>query len=133
MSEIYHRNTLISNVNSKNKKEKKRKRNMILNFRVSLEEKRLIEERIALSGLKKQDFFIQSCMHQSIITYGNVRTFNEINNRIDVIEKILNSINRADELELEVLESLRMILEILNGLKYRDDLNKQKKLDFEKE
>lgn len=121
MAQIYHRDTLISNINSKKIKEKQRKRNLILNFRVSPEEKRLIDERIRLSGLKRQDFFIQSCMHQKIITYGNIRTFSEINKRINVIEKTLNSLHKVDELDLDTSESLRMILEILNGLKFIDD------------
>lgn len=119
MTQIYHRSTLISNTKAKEKKEKRRKRNTILNFRVSEEEKKLINERIRLSGLKRQDFFIQSCMYQKIVTYGNIKTFTEIYKRLDYIEKTINSLQSIDELDIELLESLRMILEILDGVQLK--------------
>lgn len=119
MAQIYHRSTLVSNTKAKEKKEKRRKRNVILNFRVSEEEKKLINERITLSGLKKQDFFIQSCMYQKIVTYGNIKTFTEINKRLAYIEKTINSLQSVNELDIELLESLRMILEIFDGLQMK--------------
>lgn len=54
------------------KNEKNRYRNVIMNFRVTQEEKEKIENRIALSGLNKQDYFIQSLMNQQVICYGNI-------------------------------------------------------------
>ena len=39
---------------------KNRKRSMIMNFRVTPEEKELIEARIKLSGLSKETFFIDT-------------------------------------------------------------------------
>ena len=41
------------------KNEKNRKRNRILNFRVSQEEYDLINKQVEISGLSKQDYFIQ--------------------------------------------------------------------------
>jgi hypothetical protein len=116
MAKIYRRDTLISGVRPKKKDEKKRKRNTIVNFRVSPEEKQLLENRIALSGLSKADFFIQSCLHQKVVTYGNVKTFGEIKSWLKVIDRHLQEIEKAEELDVEVLESLRTILEMLNGL-----------------
>jgi hypothetical protein len=116
MAKIYRRDTLISGVRPKKKDEKKRKRNTIVNFRVSPEEKQLLENRIALSGLSKADFFIQSCLHQKVVTYGNVKTFGEIKRWLKVIDRHLQEIEKAEELDVEVLESLRTILEMLNGL-----------------
>lgn len=46
---------------------------------------------------------------------GNVKTFDAIRNEIKVIDEHLLSIKSVDEFELEKLESLRMILEILDG------------------
>jgi hypothetical protein len=116
MAKIYRRDTLISGVRPKKKNEKNRKRNMIVNFRVSPEEKQLIDNRIALSGLSKADFFIQSCIHQRVVTYGNVKTFDEMRKKLSMIESHLQKIEKSEELDLEVLESLRMILEMFNGL-----------------
>lgn len=122
MAQIFRRATLISGVATK-KKDKNRKRNIILNFRVSEKEKHLIEKRIELSGMAKADFLIKSCLHQRIVTYGNVKTFGAIKNQIAVIDKHLMAVQKADELDLEVLESLRAILDILSGLEKENEEN----------
>lgn len=115
MAKIYRRDNLIANVTPK-PKSKKRKRSVIMNFRVSPEEKQLIDNRIALSGLGKADFFIQSCMHQKVSTFGNIRTFEEIKREMLLVDRHLQGIERTEELDVEILESLRMILEMLDGL-----------------
>lgn len=116
MTRIYKRDTLVSGVRSKKKNEKNRKRNKIVNFRVSPEEKQLLDDRIVLSGLTRAEFFIQSCLHQKVITFGNVKTFDVIKKKLAVVDKHLQEITKSEELDLEILESLRMILEILDGL-----------------
>ena len=57
---IYRRSTQVSNTPKKKKDEKARKRNNYLNFRVSPNERTLIERRIELSGLDMSTYFIQS-------------------------------------------------------------------------
>lgn len=116
MTKIYRRDTLVSGVRLKKKNEKNRKRNTIVNFRVTPVEKRLLDERIALSGLTKADFFIQSCLHQKVVAFGNVKTFDAIKKRLAVIDTHIQAISKSEELDLEVLESLRMILEMFDGL-----------------
>lgn len=123
MARIYRRNNLVSGVTPKKKNEKNRKRSVIVNFRVTLEEKQLIDERIALSGLARAEFFIQSCMHQKVITFGNVKTFDAIRKKLLVIDEHLQVVAKAEELDLGILESLRMILEMLAGLEREDEVN----------
>lgn len=123
MAKIYRRNNLVSGVRPKKKSEKKRKRSVIVNFRVTPEEKQLIDERIALSGLARAEFFINSCMHQKIVTFGNVRTFDEMKRKLAGIDRHLQQIEKSEELDIEVLESLRMILEMLDGLEREDEVN----------
>ena len=121
MAKIYRRDNLVSGVMPKKKNEKKRKRSVIVNFRVTPEEKQLIDERIVLSGLARAEFFINSCMHQKIVTFGNVRTFGE--RKLAGIDRYLQQIEKSEELDLEVLESLRMVLEMLGGLEREDEVN----------
>ena len=121
MAKIYRRDTLVSGVTPKKKNEKNRKRNVIMNFRVSQEEKQLIDERIALSGLPKAEYFINSCMHQKIVTFGNIKTFDEMKKKLFLIDKHLQQIEKSEELDIEILESLRMILEMFEGLGRKDD------------
>ena len=123
MAKIYRRDNLVSGVTPKKKNEKNRKRSVIVNYRVTPEEKQLIDERIALSGLPRAEFFIQSCMYQKVITFGNVKTFDAIRKKLLVIDEHLQAVQKSEELDLEILESLRMILEMLVGLEREDEVN----------
>lgn len=123
MTKIFKRDTLISGVSPKMKEEKKRKRSVIVNFRVTPEEKKLLDNRIEISGMQRQDYFIKSCLYQKIITYGNIRTFDVMRKKVVEINKHLNLISKSEELDLEILESLRMILEMLDGLVEEDGSN----------
>ena len=123
MAKIYRRDNLVSGVVPKKKNAKNRKRSVIVNYRVTPEEKQLIDERIALSGLPRAEFFIQSCMYQKVITFGNVKTFDGIKKKLVVIDEHLQAVEKSEELDLEILESLRMILEMLAGLEREDEVN----------
>lgn len=123
MAKIYRRDNLALGVVPKKKNEKNRKRSVIMNFRVTPEEKQFIDERIALSGLPRAEYFIQSCMQQKVITFGNVKTFDAIKKKLLVIDEHLQVVGKSEELDLEILESLRMILEMLAGLEREDEVN----------
>lgn len=123
MAKIYRRDNLVSGVTPKKKNEKNRKRSVIVNFRVTPEEKQLIDERIALSGLPRAEFFIQSCMYQKVIIFGNVKTFDGMKKKLLVIDEHLQAVEKSEELDLKILESLRMILEMFAGLERKDEVN----------
>lgn len=123
MAKIYRRDNLVSGVTPKKKNEKNRKRSVIVNFRVTPEEKQLIDERIELSGLPRAEFFIQSCMYQKVITFGNVKTFDGMKKKLLVIDEHLQAVEKSEELDLKILESLRMILEMFAGLERKDEVN----------
>ena len=100
----------------KKKDEKRRKRNVIMNFRVSPEEKERIEERIALSGLMKSEYFINSCLGSTLTVYGNVRTFEKMRQSLIDKREHLSRIEGTDELDPVIMEQLLMILELYQGL-----------------
>lgn len=52
---------------------------------------------------------------------GNIKTFDAIRNGMKKIDEHLMSLQSVDELELEKLESLRIILEILDGFYKNSD------------
>lgn len=116
MAKIYRRSNLVSGVTPKKKDKKARKRNVIMNFRVSEQEKVLINQRIALSGLSKSDYFINSCINNKIMVSGNVKTFNVIKDAMMTIDRHLCQLSKTEELDEEVLQQLRMVLEILDGM-----------------
>ena len=97
----------------KKRNEKNRKRNTFLNFRVTEKEKNLIDRRIAISGMTKAEFFIQSCLYQAILVRGNIRTFDKIRERLSAIESKLSDMEKNPELSKDDLMELRTILEML--------------------
>ena len=111
---IYRRLTQLGDTPLKEKDVKARKRNVIVNFRVTPTEKALIERRIELSGLNRSDYFIQSCMYQSILVRGNIKSFDKIKKRLDELEKKMTNPIDLSELSAEERETIRMILEIIN-------------------
>ena len=97
----------------KKRNEKNRKRNTFLNFRVTEKERNLIDRRIAISGMTKAEFFIQSCLYQAILVRGNIRTFDKIRERLSAIESKLSDMEKNPELSKDDLMELRTILEML--------------------
>lgn len=121
MDKIYRRRTQTSGTEKKKKNEKNRARNVIMNFRVSAKEKELIEARVAMSGLPKAEFFIESCLYQAILVKGNIKTFTEIKNKITQLEISLKEDNDLSKLEPAQIESLRIILEILDSVLKKEE------------
>lgn len=115
-NKIFIRPTMEKGRVKKPKDEKARKRNTIINFRVTPEEKNRIEARIALTGLDRAEFFIESCLYQTVLVKGNVRTFREYDRLMKKLAEQINQDVKLENMDSELLESLRMILEILNQL-----------------
>lgn len=115
MDLIYRRDTQDER-EKKKKYDKNRKRALYFNFRVSATEKELINKRIALSGLPKAKFFIESCLYQRILVRGNVKTYEEIRDEMERIKDILLSEDKKDKLDDVDLASLQYILELLSSV-----------------
>ena len=113
---IYRRTTQSSHTLKSNDGKKARKRNIILNFRVTEQEKNLIEKRIELSGLKKSDYFIESCLYQKILVKGNIRTLDKMKEQLARIADALKEFEEEDfsgVLSGEDVIALKTILEML--------------------
>ena len=125
MSNVYRRESLPKGKRNKKKKdEHARKRHVIINFRVTPEEKELIEARIDLSGLSRSEFFIESCLHQHITVIGNVRTFDEISIRLSRIEAIVSGDIRDEVFTAVDIENFETILELLDDHNHINNKNK---------
>ena len=111
MSKIFKRESLQSKCR-KLKVDKNRKRNIIVNFRMSLEEKSLLEEKIALSGLNKQDYMIQMSLNHRFEVFGNIRVFDELKEKLRVIEEYFKNVNLDCDIDENELELLAYILEM---------------------
>ena len=110
---------IVKEKNSKPKKKKNehnRHRNIIINFRVSEQEKKVIDARREMTGKKKQDYYRQACMHQRVLVMGNVKSFDKIKEMVREINDKLTEEPDLRALSKEQVESLKMILEILDDL-----------------
>ena len=115
-NKIYTRKTQSKGTVKKPKDEKARKRNTIINFRVSPEEKVRIDARIAMTGLNKAEFFIESCLYQTVLVKGNIRTFREYDRTMEKIAGQLQKGTKPEDMDPELLEAWKTILEILDRL-----------------
>ena len=120
MGRIYKRKNLVEGVTLKKSEDYPRKKSVIMNNRVTPEDRDIIYKRIELSGLLVQDYITQCCKYNNVTVVGNVKTFDAIRKEMKVIDEHLCQIQRADELELPILESLRAIVEILNGFEEKN-------------
>lgn len=114
MGKIYRRPTQLGGTPKRKKNEKNRVRNTIMNFRVSPDEKKLIEARISATGMTKAEFFIQSCLYQKILVRGNIRSFTEIDHKLAEIAATVSAAPDLTDLDQEQAQVLKTILEIVD-------------------
>ena len=91
------------------KKEKNRKRANTIAFRMSDEERRLFEDRVAMSGLLKQDFIIQSLSFSNVQFLGSTIAIKKIEERLVEIEMMIKSVQKKKELDSVLMEELSTI------------------------
>lgn len=105
----------------KKKNEHNRKRDIIVNFRMSPMEREELDERVRLSGRKKQDYMIQSSLHQKLVVVGDKRMFLKLQESLGEIEKELKRVVSADAIDMEKIVSLRTVAEIIYGMSVKAD------------
>ena len=96
---------------------KGRWRNKAVAFRVSEEEAKLIDTQVALSGLTKQDYIIRRLQCRDVVVQGNPRVYKALRNQMADIYEELKRLESASEANDELLYTIQMIAEIMNGLK----------------
>lgn len=101
----------------KNLDYKGRWRNKTVAFRVSEEEAKLIDKCVALSGLTKQDYIIRRLQCREVVVQGNPRVYKALRNQMADIYEELKRLESGSEANDELLYTIQMIAEIMNGLK----------------
>ena len=101
----------------KNLDYKGRWRNKTVAFRVSEEEAKLIDDLVALSGLTKQDYIIRRLQCRDVVVQGNPRVYKALRNQIADIYEELKLLESGGEANDELLYTIQLIAEIVNGLK----------------
>ena len=101
----------------KNLDYKGRWRNKTVAFRVSDEEAKLIDTQVALSGLTKQDYIIRRLQCRDVVVQGNPRVFKALRNQMEDIYEELKRLERCSEANDELLYTIQLIAETMNGLR----------------
>lgn len=101
----------------KNLDYKGRWRNKTVAFRVSEEEAKLIDKCVALSGLTKQDYIIRRLQCREVVVQGNPRVYKALRNQMADIYEELKRLERCSEANDELLYTIQLIAETMNGLK----------------
>lgn len=92
-------------------------RNKTVAFRVSEEEAKQIDECVRLSGLTKQDYIVRRLMCRDIVVQGNPRVYKALKNQMAELYEELKRIDHMTEENEELLYTLQLVAETLNGLK----------------
>ena len=101
----------------KNLDYKGRWRNKTVAFRVSEEEAKLIDTQVALSGLTKQDYIIRRLQCRDVVVPGSPRVYKALRNQMADIYEELKRLERCSEANDELLYTIQLIAETMNGLR----------------
>mgnify|MGYP000479640244 FL=1 len=101
----------------KNLDYKGRWRNKTVAFRVSEEEAKLIDDLVALSGLTKQDYIIRRLQCRDVVVQGSPRVYKALRNQMADIYEELKRLERCSEANDELLYTIQLIAETMNGLR----------------
>lgn len=103
-------------MSAKNRDKNGRWRALTIGFRVSEEENEYINEAVALSGLTKQDYIIKKLLNRDVVVVGNPRVFKALKTKMTDIYSELLRLNSAGEINASLLDTIRYIADIYNGL-----------------
>ena len=96
---------------------KGRWRNKTVAFRVSEEEAKHIDTQVALSGLTKQDYIVRRLQCRDVVVQGNPRVYKALRNQMANIYEELKRLERCSEANDELLYTIQLIAETMNGLR----------------
>ena len=101
---------MVKKMSKKNLDQKGHLRNKIISFRMSKEEAELLDRRVLMSGLTKQDFIVNSLLGKEIAVYGNPYVFRSLQDELIKFIKLYDK-GLEDENDDEMLElTLKTIL-----------------------
>lgn len=104
-------------MSEKNLDNHNRWRNKTVAFRVSPEEDAQIETFVKLSGLTKQDYITRRLICKDVVVQGNPRVYKALRDQFSAVLDELQRIESGVELDDELLDTIRLIARIMDGMK----------------
>ena len=108
-------------MSAKNMDKHNRWRNRQIAFRLSPEEADLLDIYVKLSGLTKQDYITRRLLEQEIVVQGNPRVFKALRNQMAEILTQLHRIEAGAAPADELLDVIRFLVKIMEGMKEDTD------------
>ena len=97
--------------------EHNRWRSKTVAFRVSPEEDAQLETFVKLSGLTKQDYITRRLLCKDVVVQGNPRVYKALKEQFVEVLAELKQIETGEQANDELLDVIRMIATIMNGMK----------------
>ena len=85
-------------------------------FRVSAEEDLHLEKLVKLTGLTKQDYIIRRLLCRDVVVQGNPRVYKALRDQLVAVLDELRRIEAGKNVDDELLDTIRMIATIMNGM-----------------
>lgn len=104
---------------SKEKKQVKRKRNKIVSFRATEKEAGLLDRKVEISGLTKQDYIISALTSPPVSIKADYRLEDKFALEIFRLAKVVKKYGRLEEDDQEIL---RFLIEIYYEIKKEKSL-----------
>ena len=86
-------------------------------FRVSPEEAALIDAKVRMSGLTKQEYIIRRLQERAVTVYGNPRVYKALKNQMTDILTELKRVRIGDPVDEDLKEIIKMMNLIMDGMK----------------
>ena len=107
---------------------KGRWRNKLVGFRVSPEEAEVIDNFVRLSGLTKQDYIIRRLTEKEVTVYGNPKVYRSLRGLMMEILEELRRLETAGQVTDEMLYTIQMMTEIMEGMAEESEVLSEKTL-----
>lgn len=104
-------------MSAKNRDNRNRWRNKTVAFRVSPEEDAQLETFVKLSGLTKQEYITRRLLEREVVVQGNPRVFKALRDQFAEVLEDLHRIEAGNGVDEDLLETIRFMTTIMDGLK----------------
>lgn len=102
-------------MSEKNLDSKGRLRSRVVGFRMSEEESEELNKKVALSGMNKQDYIIESLLKRKIRVVGGRKVIREVQMQLEAILEELQFLDDNTDIEEDIIVPLKIVLEVLTA------------------
>ncbi len=92
-------------------------RNITVGFRVSKEESELLNDKVRISGLTKQDYILRRLLGWEVKVYGNPKVYKALKDQMGKILEELKRIEAGQIMDDDLIELIRIVAEVLGDMK----------------